>query len=72
MVTCKGQFKKRDRLCSYHPEKIEKIRIFPLCPVEKFKFSEFLLDDKNATYLSSESISTLASRPATKMRFEPK
>ena len=24
-----------------------------LCTVEKFKFSEFLLDDKNATYLSS-------------------
>ena len=23
------------------------------CTVEKFKFSEFLLDDKNATYLSS-------------------
>ena len=25
---------------------------FPLCTVEKFKFSEFLLDDKNATYPS--------------------
>ena len=30
-----------------------------LCTVEKFKFSEFLLDDKNATYLSSKIISTL-------------
>ena len=26
---------------------------FLLCTVEKFKFSEFLLDDKNETYLSS-------------------
>ena len=30
-----------------------------LCTVEKFKFSEFLLDDKNGTYLSSYTISTL-------------
>ena len=31
-----------------------------MCTVEKFKFSEFLLDDKNATYLSSlKTISTL-------------
>ena len=30
-----------------------KISIFLLCTVEKFKFLEFLLDDKNATYLSS-------------------
>ena len=44
---------KRDRLHSYHPAKIPKNWIFPLCTVEKFKFSEFLLDDKNATYLSS-------------------
>ena len=38
---------------SYHPAKIPKIRISPLCTLEKFKFSEFLLDDKNATYFSS-------------------
>ena len=40
-------------LLLYHPAKIPKIRIFPLSTVEKFKFSEFLLDDKGATYLSS-------------------
>ena len=45
------QFKKRNRLRSYHPAKIQKF--FLLCTVEKFKVSEFLLDDKNATYLSS-------------------
>ena len=39
------QFKKRDRLRSYLN--------FLLCTVEKFKFSDFLLDDKKATYLSS-------------------
>ena len=30
--------------------------------LEKFKFSELLLDDKNATYLSSYTISTLPDR----------
>ena len=32
---------------------------FSTVTVEKFKFSEFLLGDKNATYLSSKTISTL-------------
>ena len=34
-------------LHSYHPAKILKIWIFPLCTEEKFKILEFLLDDKN-------------------------
>ena len=38
--------------------KIPKIGIFLLL-VEKIKFSEFLLGDKNATYLSSKTIFTL-------------
>ena len=32
---------------------LDKVEIFPLYTVEKFKFSEFLLDDENGTYLSS-------------------
>ena len=43
---------------SYHPAKFAKIWIFLLHP-EKFKFSQFLLGDKNATYLCSKIISTL-------------
>ena len=35
---------------SYQPEKIPKIWIFALWTVEKCKFSECLLDDKNTTY----------------------
>ena len=31
-------------------QKFQKFEFFPLCTVEKFKFSEFLLDDKNATF----------------------
>ena len=38
---------------SYHQTKIHKIKNFPMCTVEKFKFLGFLLDDKNATYFSS-------------------
>ena len=36
---------------SYHLAKILKIQIFPLCTVENFKFSGFLLDDKNISTL---------------------
>jgi hypothetical protein len=42
-------------LCSYHPAKFAKIWI----SVEKFKFSQILLGDKNATSLCSKNISTL-------------
>ena len=34
-------------------QKFRKFEFFLLCSVEKFKFSEFLLDDKNATSLYS-------------------
>ena len=34
-------------------QKFLKFEFFLSCTVEKFKFSEFLLDDKNATYFSS-------------------
>ena len=40
---------------SYHPAKFAKIWI----SVEKFKFSQILLGDKNATSLCSKNISTL-------------
>jgi hypothetical protein len=42
-------------LRSYHPTKFAKI----LISVEKFKFSQILLGDKNATSLCSKNISTL-------------
>ena len=42
-------------LRSYHPAKFAKIWI----SVEKFKFSQILLGDKNATSLCSKNISTL-------------
>ena len=44
------KFKKRDRLRSYHAANTYSEN---LCTVEKFKISEFLQDDKNATNLSS-------------------
>jgi hypothetical protein len=42
-------------LRAYHPAKFAKI----LISVEKFKFSQILLGDKNATSLCSKNISTL-------------
>ena len=48
----KKQFKKRDRLRSYHPAKIP-------------KFSKFLPDDKNATYLILNCFYFTANQPKT-------
>ena len=45
-------------LRSYHPAKFAKIWIFLLCTF-KFKFSQILLGDKNATSFCSKNISTL-------------
>ena len=49
-------------LRSYHPAKFSKIWICLL----KFKFSQILLGDKNATYLFSKIISTLLSDSRSK------
>ena len=45
---------------SYHPAKFVKIWIFKVPQyIEKFKFSQILLGDKNATSLWSKNISNL-------------
>ena len=44
---------------SYHPAKFLKIWIFSTVHNEKFKFSQILLGDNNATYLCSRIIPTL-------------